>query len=152
MDFIFDYIELNVKKNGSVSLHTWGDDERSEHFLEMKKLYKSESPIMEYNGVNYMVTHQSATNGRGGMDQGSPETFLIKKLDLENKIVVKAGRPKPLENPDFSSLIANLESDMDSVVDGTWHEDNDNDHYVWEEAMKAVYGKDVFDWWNKNTY
>lgn len=97
-----------------------------------------------------MITHHSATSGRGGMDQGSPETFIIKKIEKVVDITKKMQRPHPVENPDFSKLIKNLENRMDDIVNDKYHDDDDDFYYVWEEAMKAVYGKDVFDWWNKN--
>ena len=58
-------------------------------------------------------------------------------------------RPRPLANPDLKRLIATTESHIESMETGEYHEDNDDAHYIYEEALKAVYGPKVFEWINK---
>lgn len=59
--------------------------------------------------------------------------------------------PQVLKAPDWSKVIKLAEARRDSVADGTHHEDDDNPHYMFEEAMKAVFGSDYFDWENART-
>lgn len=42
-----------------------------------------------------------------------------------------------------------IQTIVNKVEDGSYHEDNDYKQYLWEEVMKAYYGKDFFTWFNK---
>ena len=48
----------------------------------------------------------------------------------------------------YQAAIKNCKRIIDDVVNGEYHVDNDNKHYIYEEAMKAIYGDNVFDWLN----
>lgn len=67
------------------------------------------------------------------------------KTSLDND----SSRPLPVPDPDWSRLIAHLEDGMKGVV-GTGNPGKDFQHYVFEEAMAALYGPDVWDWWNRH--
>lgn len=151
MNKLFEYIEKELLSSNNVSLDTWGNQTRTAHYENMVNIFNSDAPVMEYEGNYFIVTSHAATNGMGGMSEGSPHTYIIKRFDMNKVNHIKSDRPMPLENPDFTSLIKNLESTMDQVVSGDYHEDNDDSYYLWEDAMKAVYGEKVFNWWNKNT-
>lgn len=56
----------------------------------------------------------------------------------------KSKRPKPLENPDFSSLIKMCEEHLDDIEKDEDHEDDD--HWFYEHAMNTVYGKESKIW------
>lgn len=56
--------------------------------------------------------------------------------------------PVPIENPDFSSLIETCKSVM-LGIEKNGCMDDDDDHYVYEAAMMAIYGKDVWVYINK---
>lgn len=60
-------------------------------------------------------------------------------------------RPKIKENINWGSVILIMEKEIDEIVGGTYHEDNDNSQYVYEEVAKAIYGEEYFKWINKNT-
>jgi hypothetical protein len=47
--------------------------------------------------------------------------------------------PVPLANPDWSKLINTAVSHL-----ATYDEDNDDKHYIYEEAMQAIFGPDIF--------
>lgn len=47
--------------------------------------------------------------------------------------------PIPLANPDWSKLIKTATSHL-----STYDEDNDDMHYIYEEAMRAIFGPDIF--------
>lgn len=61
--------------------------------------------------------------------------------------------PKPLENPDFSFLSEQCKAHILEMTSIDYCEDNcsDNAHYIYEAAMQAVYGKDIWTWINKQT-
>jgi len=59
-------------------------------------------------------------------------------------------KPKILENPDISRLVKICQKYMDFVDnDEEYYEDNDYDHYIFEEAMSTLFGKRVFDFINE---
>jgi len=54
-------------------------------------------------------------------------------------------KPKPLEKIDPQELIEICQEYMDFIDDDEeYHEDNDYSSYIFEKAMEAVYGKDVW--------
>jgi hypothetical protein len=65
--------------------------------------------------------------------------------ELKDELVsrVQDREPKLLKTPDFSKLIKACEE-----VISAGHNDNDFKHSIYEEAMTALYGEDVFDWLN----
>lgn len=58
---------------------------------------------------------------------------------------------KPVSLRDFSCLEATVTEYIEFVQSEDYHEDSDHDHYIFEEAVTAFYGKDVFDKINKIT-
>lgn len=71
--------------------------------------------------------------------------------ELERRKRELRGPPTPLKEPDFSNL-------QELVVEGTkasvqnGYEDDDFQHYVYEAAMEAVFGKDFWTWRNKQKW
>lgn len=51
-------------------------------------------------------------------------------------------RPTPIDNPNVESIKALCEEYLDEVERGD--EDTDTKHYLFEAAMEAFYGKDVW--------
>ena len=145
-EFVFDYIEKKLKRSKSVSFDTWSGDKIAKFYEEISNMYDRNNPIVDYNGTNYLITSHSGRDGMGGMDQGSPPSFDVMKVGDIKTIV---SRPRPLDDIDFKPLIKMLESNMNDIVKGNYHDDDD-DHYIWETAMKCVYGRDIFNWYNEN--
>ena len=60
----------------------------------------------------------------------------------------KAERPKPttMDSIDGASIVRACEEYMDNVAEGRPEPD---EHYIVEVTLKAVYGKNVYDWINK---
>lgn len=56
--------------------------------------------------------------------------------------------PRKLEKPDFSKLIEHLEGGIESAIQNDGYPGKDFAHYTFEAAMEAVYGPNVWDWWN----
>jgi hypothetical protein len=54
-----------------------------------------------------------------------------------------AKRPALLEKPDYAKLISACESYINDVIKND--ADEDSEHWIYEEAMFALYGPKVFD-------
>lgn len=74
---------------------------------------------------------------------------LEKELERRRTVVSKA--PTPLDNPDFTKLRAMVIAGVDETVKDQ-HEDDDFEHYVYEAAMEAVFGKGFWEWRNKQKW
>ena len=65
-------------------------------------------------------------------------------------------KPKILHNAKehikdhYYKLINICQEYIDNISEGN-HVGVDDEHFIFEEAMKAVYGKHIFGWINKNT-
>ena len=55
--------------------------------------------------------------------------------------------PEPLKKPDFTKLRELVISGTETVA-RTKFRDDDHEHYVWEAAAEAVYGREYFAWYN----
>ena len=69
------------------------------------------------------------------------------EAELAKRKADKVQVPTPLPSPNFTNLIAMV---VAAIAETTEHgyEDDDFQHYVYEEVMKAIYGVDFFDWLN----
>lgn len=56
--------------------------------------------------------------------------------------------PKPVENPDFTEVTKLCQEYVRSLVQEKYVDD-DLDHYIYEAAMNAVFGKGIFDYMRK---
>ena len=68
--------------------------------------------------------------------------------ELERRRNKKARKPKPVENPDFSTLIETCQKNIDFLVT-EGGDDSDWEYWIYEAAMEAVFGKVVWDWINE---
>lgn len=60
----------------------------------------------------------------------------------------RSKRPQPKAQPDWSELLTVLNEAIASAGSDDKHVDPDVEHWVFEAALEAVYGKDVWEWWN----
>jgi hypothetical protein len=67
---------------------------------------------------------------------------------LQQKLNQLENLPMPLENPDFRQLKKYAISHINCLANNGIV-DEDDKQYIFEEALKAVYGKDIFIWYNK---
>ena len=69
------------------------------------------------------------------------------KVELARRRNVKEelALPKPLPNPDWTQVTTLAIQIRDEIVRDR-REDDDNDVYVSEAVMKAVFGEDYFEW------
>lgn len=70
------------------------------------------------------------------------------RAELERREKEKNSPPSVLPVIDWSGVINQAKSITKTVADGKHIDDNDDAHYLYEEVMKAVYGKDYFKWFN----
>ena len=59
-------------------------------------------------------------------------------------------KPKQQGHPNFQELIDGCQEYLDYLTSEEYHEDNDLEHFIFESAMEAVFGKDVWEYINKN--
>jgi len=62
----------------------------------------------------------------------------------------EAGKPQQLEQVDLTRLRQNCQEIIDAVA-GNGYYDNGCKQYVYESAMQAIFGKNVFDWMRERT-
>jgi hypothetical protein len=82
------------------------------------------------------------------------EEYLKAKKIVENYEKQKQSLKKPVQLEDNQIDLKPLRKICQSHInfiddDEDYHEDNDNDHYVYEIAMETIFGKDVFEFINK---
>jgi hypothetical protein len=53
--------------------------------------------------------------------------------------------PEPLGAPDYTKLEETVVGYVGFVWGDDYHEDNDYRHYIFEAAMEAVYGEEIWD-------
>ena len=70
-------------------------------------------------------------------------------VDLEDEIRADDERPKPVLNPHLTALVATIEGYLNEL-EGPDGVDDDTEHYIFEEAVKALYGPEIFQWINKH--
>jgi len=58
-----------------------------------------------------------------------------------------APKPTPLQNPDLSGLAEFVKSGVAEVAKGKGGF-KDFDHLIFESALEAVYGPEIWTWWN----
>jgi len=56
--------------------------------------------------------------------------------------------PKQLENPDFKKLKESCLEYIQEIANSGYIKDDDLDHYIFEDALEAIYGKDIWDFIN----
>ena len=70
---------------------------------------------------------------------------------LEAELKTRKDCPKLLEHPNWTNVISMGKYRVEQISSEKFHEDNDDKQYIFEEVMKALYGKDYFQWENSNT-
>lgn len=80
--------------------------------------------------------------------QNFTEKQLRAELERREKENAKGARPAPLAEPNFDQLREVCESYIDDLDKLGWVDD-DHKHYIFESAMEALYGKNVWFWIRK---
>lgn len=68
--------------------------------------------------------------------------------ELEQLDKSKSDAPKPLENIDYERIKANVVAHVQDLATNNYVSEDDH-HYIFEVALEAVYGKDIWKWYNK---
>ena len=71
------------------------------------------------------------------------------ELERREKIKEESEKPKPELNPDYSPLRKLVIGYIDQVHKKGAAVDEEFDHYIFEVAVTAIYGKNVWGWINK---
>lgn len=76
-----------------------------------------------------------------------------KEIELEELEVElhKLKRPQPMKKIDWSKVIKMCEDENESIQNGNYNEDNDNDIWLAEEVYTTIYGNDYYKWRNERT-
>jgi|AntRauTorckE6833_2_1112554.scaffolds.fasta_scaffold00137_34 hypothetical protein len=86
-----------------------------------------------------------------GEDGCTISELFPKENEKQQKENEKQQIPEPLEDQDLQKLNEICEEYLKFVVSPEYYEDNDYDHYIFEKALKTVYGDDIFNFINENT-
>lgn len=79
------------------------------------------------------------------------ESFTTDQLKEEIERRENLGKlPQQINQPNLNSLRATVAEYIEDIHTGKYHPDSDDHHYIFEEAVKALYGQDIFEWINKN--
>lgn len=73
---------------------------------------------------------------------------LIKELERRE---AKSKIPAPLPDEQIKENLFKLKDSAIHSIEQHFNNNDheDDDHYTWEAVIEAVYGKDVWKWWNK---
>ncbi len=67
--------------------------------------------------------------------------------ELERRRAAREDKPVQLDDPDLTRLRAVCQEHVDALASGDSYEDYE--HYIYEAAMKAIFGGDVFSFVNE---
>ena len=73
---------------------------------------------------------------------------LEAELAARKKAREAGDRPVALAQPDWKPVLK-MAADHMKAIESNGREDEDFDHYLYEAAMTAIYGPNVFKWINK---
>lgn len=73
---------------------------------------------------------------------------LLAELKRREYQAIDQAKPKAVADPDLSDLRQTCQAYIDAVAMRDYV-DEDLPHWIFEAAMKAIYGKDVFNWINR---
>lgn len=79
----FQFIEKKQKKDKVTSFSSWHSKPYSDHTETVKFIYENNKRFV-YNEQEYQIEWHPARAGRGGQDEGSPETFNISMVTKAN--------------------------------------------------------------------
>ena len=82
---------------------------------------------------------------------GFSDRALKEELGRREEAKVELDKPQPVENPDVAALRKLCENYIEFVWSDGYHEDNDYRAYIFETAVEAFYGHNVFRKINERT-
>ena len=87
-----------------------------------------------------------ASTGRKTLLTHLSDDELLAELEARKKKQQTA--PTPLQTPDFSRLVTMVTREVKELAKPDGYS-KDFSHYIFEEVLTAIYGKDIWDWWSK---
>ena len=60
----------------------------------------------------------------------------------------KTGAPEEIKDKDWSKVERQVRGIMDQVAEGGYYPDDDP-HYLFEAVLETMYGREVWDWYNR---
>lgn len=70
---------------------------------------------------------------------------------MDDALMKYDNRPQPLAEPNYEKLRELCADLINEMAIGSYHPDQDWDQWIYEEALIAIYGKNIFEWINKNS-
>jgi len=110
-----------------------------------------ESGMVRVRFVTARDLMESLSKTIAALDTGDKMNILEKftkddlLAELKRREDTEVPQPEPLENPNYSSLLATCESYM-AELGRHESEDSELPHYIYEAAMTAIYGLGVWKW------
>lgn len=74
-----------------------------------------------------------------------PDEELEAEMERRRKAKEEAARPKPVDNPDFGILLDQC-AEYIKQLSASGYYDEDLKDYVFEAAVEAIYGRNIWDW------
>lgn len=81
-----ELVEERIEKNERVSFSSWHKEPFSSYVGIAKEMYEN-TQIFVFNGQEYIISYSPSRQGRGGMDEGSPDTYTVAPYE-KNKMNV----------------------------------------------------------------
>ena len=75
---------------------------------------------------------------------------LYDEVEIRELAEKAKNKPKPLKKPDLKDLKHVIAEYINGIYNRTYNKDYDDIQYIFEVAVKAIYGNEIFDWINKN--
>lgn len=85
-NIIIDELYSKLKESGTYSCDTWSYSPAPEIYSFLYKLLKGGSGIIKINNKKFNVTFSRGSNGRGGMDQGTPPSVTVTRVKKQSII------------------------------------------------------------------
>ena len=76
------------------------------------------------------------------------EHDFVSNIWSDQKIEKKIDRPTLKKDISITPIINFMENTLNEIEDGSWHEDNDYDTYLYELVVDLLYGDDYYKWKN----
>ena len=104
--------------------------------------------MSEEKTFNYTMNAEEMELVRLVLDS-SNDSSTVEELKKKAKTKTSIPAQIPLEDINWSSLIAVVTEHVKSYFKDDYHEDNDDDYFIYEAAMTCIFGKDIFKELNK---
>lgn len=74
---------------------------------------------------------------------------ILQQLSKVEQEIEKESKPQIKDNIDWVPVKVFASSIINDIADGSYHEDDDNEQYLYETVIESIYGKEIWDWMNE---